>query len=204
MSVKNHHLPTSPFPYSSDDGEWWSRFLTRSRLSVCRITKKLSIIEVLSRALPHKSLHLQHIITKESPNILFYTTAGKRDHKTHHGVIWLTNCSSMFGLRVIFNSTFVCSEQCDTGRRQGTKVKHLTIFLTNIIRRQTYKSPMLEDSSGPATAHVRQKPTESFERWGELGRPCSDQIWFSSFCFRWSNLSLLELSKVISLGKMLF
>ena len=64
-------------------------------------------------------------------------------------------------------------EQCDMGRRQGTKVKHITIFLTN---NQTCKSLMLEDSSGPATAHVRQKPTESFERWGELGRRCSGSV----------------------------
>ena len=35
---------------------------------------------------------------------------------------------------------------------------------------------MLEDSSGPATAHVRQKPTESFERWGELGRRSSGSV----------------------------
>ena len=72
------------------------------------LPKNCPSLRYQSRAVPHKSLHLQHIITKESPNILFYTTAGKRDHKTHHGVIWLINCSSMFRLWVIFNSTFVC------------------------------------------------------------------------------------------------
>ena len=44
-------------------------------------------------------------------------------------------------------------------------------YSSQIIRRQTYKSPMLEDSSGPATAHVRQKPTESFERSGGARAP---------------------------------
>ena len=61
-------------------------------------------------------------------------------------------------------------EQCDMGRRQGTKVKHITIF-SQIIRKQTCQSLMLEDSSGPATAHVRQKPTESFERSGGARAP---------------------------------
>ena len=84
------------------------------------LPKNCPSLRYQSRAVPHKSLHLQHIITKESPNILFYTTAGKRDHKTHHGVIWLTNCSSMFGLRVIFNSTFVCSRAV----WYGTKIRH--------------------------------------------------------------------------------
>ena len=44
-------------------------------------------------------------------------------------------------------------------------------YSSQIIRRQTYKSPMLEDSSEPATAHVRQKPTESFERSGGARAP---------------------------------
>ena len=44
-------------------------------------------------------------------------------------------------------------------------------YSSQIIRKQTYKSPMLEDSSEPATAHVRQKPTESFERSGGARAP---------------------------------
>ena len=84
------------------------------------LPKNCPSLRYQSRAVPHKSLHLQHIITKESPNILFYTTAGKRDHKTHHGVIRLINCSSMFRLWVIFNSTFVCSRAV----WYGAKTRH--------------------------------------------------------------------------------
>ena len=138
-------------------------------MSVCRITKKLSIIEVFSRALPHKSLHLQHIITK--PN---YSVLHNCWEKGSQNSPW---CHLTY--KLFFHvwtpghlQLNVCLQQSSViwGEDKTQKLNTLQ-YSSQIIRRQTYKSPMLEDSSGPATAHVRQKPTESFERSGGARAP---------------------------------
>ena len=187
MSVKNHHLPTSPITYSSNDGEWWSRSLTRRRLSVCRITKKLSIIEVLLRTVPHESLHLQHIITGESQNILFYTTAGKRDQKTYHVVIWLTNWSSMFRLWVIFNSTFVCKR----AMWYGEKTRHKSQTHYNILTNNQETNLSKPDVGGLLRAsHGTRAAKADWELWTIGGSSGAGALArFSSFCLRCSNLS---------------